>query len=143
MTTTAKPPVEERKRPWPAVNEDNRFFWDGIAVGELRIQKCNECETLIHPPRPHCAGCGSFDPGYVVSSGIGTVYSYVVFHAPLAPPFVEPYSIAVVELAEGTRIVSQIIGIPPSEVRVGMPVALEFVEVEPGLTLPLFRPTES
>lgn len=145
MTTTAQKDdsISRRQRPWPAINEDTRFFWDGIAAGELRIQQCNECKALVHPPRPHCALCGSFDRGYVVSRGVGTVYSYVVFHHPLVPPFTEPYSVAVVELAEGTRLVSQIIGIPPSDVRIGMPVTLELVEVEPGLVLPLFRPTES
>ncbi|WP_055479843.1 OB-fold domain-containing protein [Sphaerimonospora mesophila] len=145
MTAAAQEdaPVAQHRRPWPATNEDTQFFWDGLAVGELRIQQCNECKVLIHPPRPHCAQCGSFDRGYLVSRGAGTVYSYVVFHHPLVAPFSEPYSVAVVELAEGSRLVSQIIGIPPSDVRVGMSVALELVEVEPGLILPLFRPTES
>jgi uncharacterized OB-fold protein len=66
----------------------------------------------------------------------------VTFHKPLAPPFTEPYSVAVIELEEGTRLVSQVVGIPPDDVHIDLPVHVDFVEVEEGLTLPLFRPID-
>ena len=130
------------QRPWPAINEDNTFFWEGVNTGELRIQKCDACGVLTHPPRPHCATCGSFELGHQVASGRGRVYSHVTFHKPLAPPFTEPYSVAVIELEEGTRLVSQVVGIPPDDVHIDLPVHVDFVEVEEGLTLPLFRPID-
>ncbi|GAA1267534.1 OB-fold domain-containing protein [Pseudonocardia aurantiaca] len=141
-TATPASADSQRQRPWPAVNEDTAFFWDGLPVGELRIQRCGSCAALAHPPRPRCAACGSFDLGHVVASGRGRVYSHVTFHKPLAPPFTEPYSVAVIGLDEGTRLISQVIGVSPDEVHVDMPVEATFVEVEPGLTLPLFRPTQ-
>lgn len=129
-----------RQRPWPAINEDTAFFWEGVRQGELRIQECQDCRRLVHPPQPCCGSCGSFSVGYRVVSGRGRVYSHVTFHKPLAPPFTEPYSVALIELDEGVRLVSQIQGVPPDQVHIDMPVEVVFVEVEPGLTLPLFRP---
>jgi uncharacterized OB-fold protein len=77
----------------------------------------------------------------VTSSGRGTVYSYVVVHHPQVPAFDYPLPIAVVELQEGTRLVADLVGVAPDAVRIGMPVAVEFVAVDDELTLPLFRPT--
>jgi uncharacterized protein len=133
----------QRQRPWPAVNEDNAFFWEGIKAGELRVQRCKSCNVMTHPPRPHCASCGSFELGYYVASGRGQVYSHVTFHRPLVAPFSEPYSVAVIELDVGTRLVSQVVGIPPDDVHIDLAVQVDFVEVEDGLTLPLFRPLDA
>ena len=69
----------------PMINRDSQFFWDGTAVGELRIQKCNACGSLRHPPGPSCPDCGAFDRGHVVASGRGTVFSYVVHRHPPVP----------------------------------------------------------
>ena len=138
----AQVPFEERRRPWPAVNEDTEFFWEGVDRHELRIQSCPECGMLVHPPRPACANCGSLERSYVVASGKGRVYSHVTMHKPLAPPYAEPYAVVVVELDEGTRLVTQLVGIEHDEIVVDLPVRLALVEVEPGLTLPLFRPAE-
>jgi len=129
-----------RQRVWPAVNTDTRFFWDGVAQGELRVQQCLSCATLIHPPSPACHRCTSLDLGYHVASGNGIVYSWVVFRHPLAPPFTEPYAVAVIELDTGTRLVSQLVDVPLDQIWIGLPVSVRFIEVEPGLTLPLFGP---
>jgi uncharacterized OB-fold protein len=72
----------------PAGDEDGAFFWEGTAKGELRIQKCNSCGHLRHPPRPMCPRCRSVDRGYTTMSGKATVWSYVVPH----PPLLQPYS---------------------------------------------------
>ena len=124
----------------PAVNEDNEFFWSGIDAGELRIQRCEDCETLLHPPSPRCPPCGSWRRHWIVASGLASVYSHVTVQKPLVPPFDAPYDVAVVELAEGTRLVTQIVDVHPDEVHIGMDVQLLITEVEPGLNLPLFRP---
>ncbi|WP_433374677.1 Zn-ribbon domain-containing OB-fold protein [Streptosporangium sp. CA-115845] len=128
------------RRPQPLIDQENEFFWEGVKLGELRVQQCDSCRCLIHPPLPHCASCGSFELGYRSVSGRGTVYSHATVHRPLVPPFTEPYSVVVVELAEGIRLVSQLVGVPPGDVAIGLPVEVEFTEVEEGLTLPLFRP---
>ncbi|MEE2059191.1 Zn-ribbon domain-containing OB-fold protein [Rhodococcus artemisiae] len=133
-------PISERRRSWPAVSEDTEFFWNGVRDGELRIQQCSDCAALSHPPKPICSACGSFALGHLVVSGAGTVYSHVTFHKPLSQGFDEPYNVSVVELEEGVRLVSQVVGVKPSEVSIGMSVEVEFAEVEPGLVLPQFHP---
>jgi uncharacterized OB-fold protein len=129
-----------RTRPKPALTHDNRFFWEGVAQRELRIQRCNDCGRLQHPPGPMCPGCHGLDLGFVRASGRGTLYSFVVAHHPAIPPFERPNLIALVELEEGTRLVSNLVGVEREAVRIGMPVELEFAEVEPGRLLPRFRP---
>lgn len=129
-----------RRRSWPAISEDTVFFWEGATGGELRIQQCTVCGTLTHPPQAACAACRSFELGYVVASGRGEVYSHVTFHRPLSAPFTEPYNVSVVELEEGVRMVSQVVDVAVDDVHIGMAVTVVFVEVEPGLVLPLFRP---
>lgn len=126
-------------RPHPPVNEDTEFFWDGIEAGELRIQKCLDCSTLVHPPAPACPNCAGLDAGYVTASGKGTVFSHVTFHKPLSPAFPKPYSVVVVELEEGTRLVSQMIEMEPDDVHIGLEVELAITRFEDGLTLPMFR----
>jgi 3-oxo-4,17-pregnadiene-20-carboxyl-CoA hydratase alpha subunit len=137
----ATPPAPARPRPKPALTHDNRFFWEGVAQRELRIQRCNACHRLQHPPGPMCAGCHGLDLGFLRSRGRGTVYSFVYAHHPAIPAFEVPNLIVLVELEEGTRIVSNLVGAAREQVRIGMPVAVEFAEVEPGRLLPRFRPT--
>jgi hypothetical protein len=134
------PAAPSRPRPKAAVTHDNRFFWEGVAQRELRIQRCNACGRLQHPPGPMCAGCHGLDLGYVRSRGRGTVYSFVYVHHPAVPPFEVPNLVVLVELEEGTRMVSNLVGAPREQVRIGLPVAVEFAEVEPGRLLPRFRP---
>jgi uncharacterized OB-fold protein/acyl dehydratase len=136
----ARAAAAPRVRPKPAVTHDNRFFWEGVARRELRIQRCNTCQRLQHPPGPMCPGCHGLDLGFVRASGRGTLYSFVVVHHPPVAPFEHPNLIALVELEEGTRLVSNLAGVAREEVRIGMPVEVEFAEVEPGRLLPRFRP---
>lgn len=131
----------QKVRSWPAINEDTEFFWAGLREGQLRIQSCLKCSGLCHPPKPICSMCGSFELAHRAASGTGSVYSHVTFHRPLPAGFDEPYNVSVIALDEGVRIVSQVIGIPPGDVEIGLRVRVEFVEVEPGLVLPLFRPS--
>ena len=136
VATTETAPL----RPRPALTHDNAFFFEGTKAGQLLVQRCTECGTLRHPPRPACAQCGCFDWDTVAASGRGTVFSYVVVHHPQVPGFPYPLPIAVVELDEGTRLVADLVGVGPDEVRIGMPVTAELVPVDDELTLPMFRP---
>jgi len=137
----AASPSPARRRPRPARTRDNDFFWEGIASGELRIQRCADCGALRHPPGPMCPHCQSLDWDTVVSRGRGRVYSYVVAHHPPVPPFPYPNPIVLVELDEGIRLVSNVVGIDPADVVIGLPVQVEFTRVDEELVLPLFRPT--
>ena len=127
-------------RPDPQDADDARF-WDGIAAGELRIQRCRACNTFRHPPRPVCAQCGSRDSDAVAVTGAGEVWSFTVIHPPTLPAFADrtPYAAVVVRLDEGGFLVSNVVDVASDAVEVGMRVALAITEVEPGLALPLFR----
>ncbi len=131
---------ERPPRPRPGINRDTAFFWEGVDKGELRIQRCTGCGRLGHPPYARCPDCGSYDFDYAVSVGRGTVYSFVQPRYPLVPSFEYPYIVGLVELEEGTRLVTNIVDVSPGSVRVGMPVEVDFRQVDPELTLPLFRP---
>ncbi|WP_116212939.1 bifunctional MaoC family dehydratase N-terminal/OB-fold nucleic acid binding domain-containing protein [Streptomyces olivoreticuli] len=126
-------------RPRPVVNRDNAGFWEGVAERRLLIQRCDACAALRFPWLPGCGGCGSPEWTAVEASGAGTVFSYVVVHHPPFPAFDPPYAVALIELAEGIRMISNISGVPHDRVRIGMPVELEFVRVDGGQLLPVFR----
>ncbi|MFD3538068.1 bifunctional MaoC family dehydratase N-terminal/OB-fold nucleic acid binding domain-containing protein [Streptomyces sp. NPDC058662] len=127
------------RRPRPVVNRDNQGFWDGVRDHKLLIQRCTACRALRFPWLPGCNTCASPDWDTVEASGTGTVFSYVVMHHPPFPAFDPPYAVALVELAEGVRMVSNITGVPYDKVRIGLPVQLEFLRVDDGLELPVFR----
>ena len=133
------------RRPRPVVNRDNAGFWEGVQRHQLLIQRCTDCGTLRHPWLPGCNACGGPDWDTVEASGEGTVYSYVVMHHPPFPAFDPPYAVGLIELAEGVRIVSNVVGVPYDKVRIGLPVRLEFqrYDDEDGpLVLPVFRAQE-
>lgn len=138
------PPAEggapKLRRPRPALSKDVAFFWEGVKRKELLIQRCAGCGQLRHPPRPMCPSCQSLKWDTVTASGKGTIHSFVVFHYPPFPPFENPYVVAVVDLQEGTRLISNVIGVDPKAVKIGMAVQAEFVAVDEEMILPQFRP---
>jgi len=120
----------------PVRNRDNDFFFEGTAIGELRIQQCNACKELRHPPGPVCPTCHAMDRGYVVASGRGTVFSWLVHHAPQVPGRQLPLRVALVELEEGPRMVGTVIG---EDVEIGSVVEVVFDRIDDELTLPAWR----
>jgi uncharacterized OB-fold protein len=122
-----------------------QFFWDGVAEGELRIQRCQRCRHYIHYPRPYCRFCRSGDLAGEAVSGRATLYSWTIAMQPFSPFFVDriPYTLATVELVEqpGLMFCSQVVGCDEEDLAIGMPLAVTFDQVAPELTLPLFRPT--
>lgn len=128
------------KRPLPGISDDTRFFWEGAREGKLLIQRCTACATLRHPPGPVCPSCHAFDWDTLQASGRGVVYSFVVMHYPEVPPFDHPNPIGLIELAEGTRLVAQLVGVKPGEVQIGQAVQVEFNRFDDDLVLPQFRP---
>ncbi|MDP9865363.1 MULTISPECIES: bifunctional MaoC family dehydratase N-terminal/OB-fold nucleic acid binding domain-containing protein [Streptosporangium] len=136
----------EAREPYPlrpAVNRDTAFFWEGVARGELRIQRCADCGELRHPPGPICPSCRSADRTHVVAGGTGEVYSYVVHHNPPVPGLSTPYVVAVVELPEGVRIVGNVVDCPPEEVGIGMQLRVTYRQMDDELILPMWVPQES
>jgi len=128
----------------PMVNRDSAYFWDGTAAGELRIQSCNACGELRHPPGPACPTCGALDRGHVVASGLGTVFSYVVHRHPPLPGKELPLVIALIDLDEGVRMVGEVAGVEPEEMAIGTRLRVDFTRVAPSdgnreLTLPIWR----
>ncbi|MDN5744119.1 MAG: OB-fold domain-containing protein [Nocardioidaceae bacterium] len=122
----------------PAIGSDNAYFFEGTACSELRIQRCNACGALRHPPGPACPECGAFERGYVVADGEGTVFSYVVHHAPRIPGKELPLTIALVDLDEGVRMVAEMAG----PVEIGDRVRVGWNVVDDELTLPLWTKVE-
>jgi len=136
----AEKPKPKAKRPRPAINLDNAFWFEAAKEHRLVIQRCAACESLRHPPGPCCPVCGSFEWDTVESTGEGTVYSYVVAHHPKHPAFDYPLVIALIELPEGTRLTANLVDVAPEDVEIGMPVSLDWLDADPDLTLPVFRP---
>jgi len=124
----------------PTTTRDTEFFWDAVNERRLVIQRCTGCGTLRHPPRPMCPRCNALTWDAVEASGRGTVYSFVMPQHPQFPFMEYPYIVALVELEEGTRIVTNIVGTTPGEVRMGMAVEVVFEEFDGGVVLPQFTP---
>ena len=114
----------------PMVNRDTAYFWEGTAAGELRIQRCNACGALRHPPGPMCPDCGAADRGHVVASGRGRVHSFVVHHAPAIPGKTLPLVVAVVETEEGVRMIGELRGVAPDEVAIDQAVRVDFERID-------------
>ena len=129
------------ERPLPAITPETRHFWEGAKSGELRLQKCAACSHVYFPPRPFCPKCASWDVSVVRASGKATLYSYVIHHRAV-PGFTPPYSIAVVELEEGPRMMTNIVGIEqtPQALQLDMPLEVVFERMSEEISLPLFRP---
>src|SRR5580698_10522531 len=133
--------MPEGQRPKPQPTPETAHFWDGAKAGELRLQRCNSCSKVYFPPRPFCPGCASRDVGVFAASGKGRLYSYVIHHRP-GPGFTPPYAIAVVELDEGPRMMTNITDCPqtPEALVLDMPVEVAWEKLDDDITLPLFRP---
>jgi uncharacterized OB-fold protein len=131
-----------RARPKPT--PETRPYWDGAKLGELRLQRCDDCSNVYFPPRPFCSSCASRDVSVFAASGRGFLYSYVINHRPAAPGFTPPYAIAVVELDEGPRLMSRIIDCPqtPEALVLDMKLEVAFERLDDAVTLPVFRPAK-
>jgi len=126
----------------PRVDEESRGWFEGLARHELWLQRCGSCGTIRFYPRAVCTVCLSSDVIWERASGRGTVYTFTVTHQNQAPGFREmlPYVYAIVELEEGVRVPTNVVGCPPDAVRIGMPVEVVFEDLTPEITLPKFRP---
>ena len=134
--------MAEGSRPLPVPTPETRHFWEGMRAGELRLQRCDDCRHTYFPPRPFCPKCASRSVAVVKASGKAKLFSYVIHHRP-APGFTPPYAIAVVELDEGPRMMTNITGCPqtPEALVLDMPLEVAFEKQTDQVTLALFKPT--
>ena len=126
-------------RPLPVPTPETAHFWEGTRLGELRLQACRDCGHTYFPPRPFCPSCASKKVEVLRASGRGTLHSYVISHLP-APGFEPPYTIAVVKLEEGPKMLTNIVGTPcnPALLRLDDPVQVTFETMNEQITLPMF-----
>jgi uncharacterized OB-fold protein len=134
--------VSAYAKPLPEITPAMRPFWDAARRHELVVQRCGGCGTHRFPARDVCSRCLSREADWVRVSGRGTVFTWAVMHQVYHPGFAGevPYAVVVIELAEGARLVSNLVDCPVSEIRAGMPVEVVFDDVTPDVTLPKFRP---
>lgn len=130
------------EKPLPKPSPISRPFWEGTKAHQLRLQHCRDCGQHIFYPRSLCPFCLSENLEWVTASGRGKVYSYTVVRRAMHPAFREdvPYVFAIVELEEGPRLTTNIVGCPPEEVKVEMPVRATYEDVTPEITLLKFEP---
>ncbi|OBF91795.1 hypothetical protein A5791_14885 [Mycobacterium sp. 852002-51163_SCH5372311] len=115
-------------------------FWEACRAGELRYQCCQACGASNFPPTEHCRQCLSDDLIWTVSGGHGEIYSWTVVHRPVTAEFTPPYAPAIVTLDEGYQMLTNIVGVVPDELTIGMRVQVQFHAVGPDITLPYFKP---
>jgi hypothetical protein len=130
-------------RPAPIRTQDNAFFWDAAAARRLVAQRCAECGTIRHPPRPMCAVCGALGIEVVELSGRGRVLSCVALHYPQNPRFDYPVLGALIDLDEGIRLVSNIVDAQLADVAIGDRVEVTFAATDDEGAVPVFRRIES
>lgn len=132
------------RKPVPQPTPETQDFWDGAKAGNLRLQRCKACSGVYFPPRPFCPKCASRSVESFNASGKGKLYSYVINQRP-APGFEAeaPYAIAVVELDEGPRLMTSIVGSPqtPESLPLNAPVEVTFEAVTDTISLPKFKLT--
>lgn len=128
--------------PLPQPTSFTKPFWDACQGKLLQVSACNNCDHVFLPGGPVCPKCWSQDLGTRPVSGLGEVFSFVIYRRTYHPAIPAPYVVAIVELKEGVRLVSNVVGCDPEDVRIGMQVQVTF-EQESGFTLPRFIPRTS
>jgi uncharacterized OB-fold protein len=120
--------MTEIDHPLPHASWETRGYWEGAGRGEIVLQRCRSCGVVQHKPRGVCASCLAGDIEHFVASGRGTVYTYTVTNQNQAKGFAEacPYVMAYVELEEGPRLLTNIVGCDPADVSIGLPVVADF-----------------
>ena len=132
-------------QPLPRFPEpDTQAFWEATKNHELRYQTCDACDGIVFYPRRHCTHCMGMNLSWKTSRGEGTVYTYTVIHQMGQPAFKDrvPYAVAWIDLDEGFRMLSNIVGVedPSDNVAIGQRVRLTWEDQESGLSMPLFEP---
>lgn len=126
--------------PVPSVNPETKPFWDATAEGRFLLKRCTACRSVIWYPRAMCPECGSLETEWFEASGRGSVYSFTVNYKGDGPYRAAPYVLAYVELEEGPRMMTNIVGTDPTQVSIGQSVKVVFEPTGEGPALPRFQP---
>ena len=134
--------AEQYQKPLPAISSLNQQYWEALRKRELKLPKCDRCGKIWHPPSPLCPACWSREFTWTRLSGRGRVTSWVVFHQSYFRSFEGeiPYNVAEVELEEGPRLLTNLVGISSDAIRAAMPVEIVFDDVTAEVTLAKFKP---
>ena len=134
--------MSEYKKPIPAITPEMRPFFEAAKRHQLVVQRCEQCGTLRFPAREICSNCLSREAAWVPASGTGEIFSYNVMHQVYHPGFADevPYAVVVVKLKDGVKLNSNLVGVPPQAIRIGMPVRVVFEDITDEVTLPKFTP---
>ena len=135
--------MAETDGPIPVPTPETRPFWDAARRHELQLQRCRSCGRHVFYPRATCPHCFATDLEWRRVSGRGTLHTFTVVHrGPRSFSLPTPYVLAIVQLAEGPRLMTNLVGIAadPAQIRIGMPVEVVFDDVSPDVALPRFRP---
>jgi uncharacterized protein len=135
-------PAPEPTRFLPLITDFSRPFWDATKRHELMVQQCQNCGNTFYPPSVACGRCFTTDVKWVKSSGKAKLTTYSVVHQPAGPGFPVPLILAIVQMDEGYRMMTNIVGCDPKELKIGMPLEVTFEEQTPTVTLPFFQPTK-
>jgi len=137
----------EAMRPLPLADDASAPFWQAAKQGRLAIQRCNSCRSWNHAPTMLCPSCGSGDLGFEDVSGKGTLFSWTVIKEAPAPGFRDrvPLIVGIVELAEQPHLLlaANVLGVSEGDLRLGMPLAVEFETIGEDCAVPQFRPAPS
>ena len=133
---------KKNSKPLPHIDEESRPWWEALKRHELYIQKCRDCGALRYYPRALCPDCLSSGTQWLRCAGKGEVYTFTVTYQNQAAGFRDslPYVMAYVELAEGVKMLTNLVDCKPEEVKIGMPVEVVYEDVTPEVTLAKFRP---
>jgi uncharacterized OB-fold protein len=133
--------MPEISKPIPAITPDMRDFFEGARAGRLMVQKCDSCGKLRFPAHDLCSKCNSTASRWVPVSGRGEVFSFNIMHQLYHPGFAGhvPYAVVVVELEEGCKFISNLLGVEPHDIRCGMPVEVTFEKLSDDVSIPKFR----
>ncbi|MFI5266915.1 MAG: Zn-ribbon domain-containing OB-fold protein [Chloroflexota bacterium] len=130
-------------KPLPHIDPDAQPYWTSLKEHQMRVQQCQACQRFFFPPSDYCPRCLSGELEWQPVIGHGSVYAAITMHHVYRPAYKEgvPYNISLVDLDEGARLWTNVVGCPPSEVRCGMRVELVYEDVTPEITLAKFRPS--
>ena len=134
-------PDPSHPKPLPVITEENRPFWEGCQQEKLLLQYCERCQRYQFYPRLYCMQCGADRLSWVEASGRGVIYSYTIIHQNKSPEFVHdtPYNVAIIQLEEGPRLMSNIVDVAPGDLRVDLPVMVVFDSVSDSISVLRFR----
>lgn len=132
--------------PIPIPTPEAKPFWEAAKQRKLMIQRCADCQQHYFYPRPMCPHCLSRNVSWVTCSGRGKLHTFVITHrGARKTPLPLPYVVAIVELDEGPKLMSNLVGVEadPAHIRCEMPVEVVFEDITPEITLPRFRPVQA